>query len=195
MGSTLSLLISEKKYKSLDIVILSPCEESIPFDKEAGCIVEECRKVYTEIFGLEMEQLKIYSFPVRRLNEFRQDILEALIQLKEEINPDIIFTTSIYDTHQDHQVVGIETERAFNGTQTILAFEIFKNYSHYKNILYVKCTDDDLYKKMKALECYDSQSHRFYFSKDIIKGIMLARGSQCGYDGIVEAFEVIKMVL
>ena len=67
--------------------------------------------------------LTVHDFDVRTFPEHRQDILELLVALWEEWQPDVVFQPSLHDVHQDHQTVAEEGLRAFKRT-TILGYEI-----------------------------------------------------------------------
>ena len=60
---------------------------------------------------------------MRTFPEHRQEILELLIELWNEWEPDVVFQPSLHDIHQDHQAIAAEGLRAFKRT-TILGYEI-----------------------------------------------------------------------
>src|SRR5204863_8982083 len=78
--------------------------------------------------GIGPESLTVHDFDVRTFPERRQDILELLVALWEEWQPDVVFQPSVHDVHQDHRTVAEEGLRAFKRT-TILGYEIpWNNY-------------------------------------------------------------------
>ena len=58
--------------------------------------------------GIKKENLFIYGYPVRKLNYNRQEILETLVALKKEVQPDLVFIPSLKDIHQDHSTIAQE---------------------------------------------------------------------------------------
>ena len=73
----------------------------------------------------------IFIFPVRRFSETRQDILEELVALRDDYNPQFVFTSHPNDTHQDHSQIGQEARRAaktnllyFGGHGMVHAFSV-----------------------------------------------------------------------
>ena len=105
---------------SVIYVAFSDCKDSIPDGFEKDTLFKECEKA-TKILGIN--DVRIFDFPVRRFSEKRQQILDKLIELKNELNPDEILTPSTFDIHQDHHVVTSEAIRAFKN-RTILGYEL-----------------------------------------------------------------------
>jgi len=113
-----------------------------------------------------------------------------LISIKKSLDPDIVFTPSTYDTHQDHQVITQEAIRAFNCT--ILGYEMPHKIMPIRNLCYIKIDHKHLIKKMEAANCYESQKFRGSWDKDLIEGLARIRGKQVN-EIYADAFEVIKM--
>ena len=67
--------------------------------------------IYT--LGIPEQNLKLFRYDVRTFNYHRQAILDDLIQLREEIQPDTVFIPSLTDIHQDHKTMAEEALRAF----------------------------------------------------------------------------------
>ena len=65
----------------------------------------------------------MHDFDVRTFPDRRQEILELLIALWNDWQPDVVFQPSLHDVHQDHQTIAAEGLRAFKRT-TILGYEI-----------------------------------------------------------------------
>ena len=60
---------------------------------------------------------------MRTFPDHRQEILELLIEIWNDWQPDCVFQPSLHDVHQDHQTIASEGLRAFKRT-TILGYEI-----------------------------------------------------------------------
>ncbi|HEY3105772.1 MAG TPA: PIG-L family deacetylase, partial [Gaiellaceae bacterium] len=119
-GGTMARLVeggAEVRY-----VAFSIATKSLPEGFPPDTLAREVREATAEI-GLPDEQLILHDFEVRTFPERRQEILEILISLWEDWQPDIVFMPSLHDVHQDHQVVAAEGLRAFKRT-TVLGYEI-----------------------------------------------------------------------
>jgi LmbE family N-acetylglucosaminyl deacetylase len=96
----------------------------------------EVRKA-TRILGIREENLLIYNYEVRKLNYFRQEILEDLIKIRSTIQPDIIFIPSLNDIHQDHCTIAQEGLSAFKNS-TILGYELIWNNLTFNTQCFIK---------------------------------------------------------
>jgi len=100
-------------------------------------------------------------FKVRELSYHRQDILEEMVKLKNDICPDLVFLPSSNDVHQDHSTVSIEGIRAFKNT-SILSYEIPWNNIEFKTEAFVMLSEENVNTKIHALDAYNSQKGRSY---------------------------------
>lgn len=150
-------------------------------------------KLATAELGIVDEDCLILNFEVRRFPEFRQQILEKMIELNQIYNPDMVFLPSINDTHQDHHTIAQEGFRAFKKT-TMLGYEVPWNNLDFRTSCFVDISEKDLEKKISALSMYKSQSHRNYASAEFIRSLANIRGVQIGKH-YAEAFEVIRWVI
>lgn len=174
----------------VDYVALSCCEKSVPPEYPADILVHEV-KAATRILGIDNPV--VLDFEVRDFPGQRQKILDALIVLRREIEPDIVFAPSRYDTHQDHKTTIDEVMRAFKNC-TILGFEQPWNNITFNTLAFIPITKDNLGKKIRALKCYKTQLGRNYFNEEFIRGLAVTRGTQIEVP-FAEAFEVIKWVI
>ena len=170
-------------------VAFSIAEESVPSSFPKNICHLEVKKA-TSILGIKKSDLIVHRFPVRRFPEFRQEILEILVELNSEISPDIVFVPSTNDTHQDHQVVASEGFRAFKKT-SILGYEIPWNNLTFNTSSFSLLEERHLDLKIKSLKCYISQLGRNYVTEDFIRNLASVRGAQIG-ETYSETFEVIR---
>jgi len=150
-------------------------------------------KKATKVLGIPENHLILYDFPVRRFPEFRQNVLEEMIKLRRELQPDLIFVPSLNDIHQDHQVVAREGLRAFK-RHSILGYEEPWNNIVFESRSFVTLEKRHVEKKVEALMCYESQMHRAYLSERAIWGMAELRGTQLE-GGYAEAFEVLRWII
>ena len=174
----------------VEYVALSCCEKSVPPQYPKDILSREVQAA-TKILGIKKPIL--FSFEVREFPKFRQEILDALIRLRMKIQPDIVFTPSRSDTHQDHKTTVEETIRAFKKC-TILGYEQPWNNITFNTLAFIHLQEEQVQKKIDALSCYETQKDRTYFNPDFIRGLALTRGTQIE-ETYAEAFEVIKWVI
>lgn len=189
-GGSIAKFIEESK--EIYYVAFSTAEASVPngFPKN---ILEIEVKEATSILGIKPDNLIIYKFQVRKLNYVRQEILEELVRIKRDINPDLIFIPSPNDLHQDHQTVAMEGMRAFKGS-SILGYELLWNNITFSTQAFIKLEQRHIEKKIEALKSYKSQSHRNYMKEEFIWSLARTRGVQINTE-YAESFEVIRWVI
>lgn len=188
-GTILRLIESGSKVR---YVALSRCEESVPDGLPPDALVHECLECMRRI-GIPEDRVEIGTLPVRHFPAHRQQILEHLVQIKNEWSPDLVLLPSSYDTHQDHATINQEGLRAFKNT-SILGYELPQNLVSFANTAFVVLSKPLVEKKIEALSAYASQEFRKYSSADFIRGLAVVRGAQCNTD-YAEAFEVIRLVI
>lgn len=178
--------------KEVYYVAFSTAEESVPAGMPKNILEIEVKEA-TKRLGIPASNLIIYKFQVRKLNYVRQEILEELVKIKKEINPDLVFIPSPNDLHQDHYTVAMEGMRAFKQV-SILGYEIPWNNITFHTQAFIKLEKKHIERKIEALKAYKSQSHRFYATPDFIWSLAKTRGVQIGAE-YAETFEVIRWVI
>lgn len=173
-------------------------EEAVPEELPRDILLSEAR-ISAKILGIMPQNLFMYRYPVRKFPKFRQEILEDMIKLKKEINPDLVFMPSKYDIHQDHSVIATEGLRIFKFT-SILGYELVWNNIAFEATSFIFLKESHVKKKLEALECYKSQILRLkklgripIFSQGV-KALMEVRGIQAGTH-YAEAFNVVRWVI
>ena len=189
-GGTIARLIGEGT--EVHYAALSIAEDSVPKGLPRDILATEVAKATQEL-GIDEKHLQVERFPVRRFPEFRQQILELLVDLNRRISPDLVFIPSSTDTHQDHQVVSQEGFRAFKRT-TILGYEIPWNNLTFSTNAFFFLESRHLEAKLRSLRCYVSQLGREYVDEQFIRSLARTRGVQIGAE-YAESFEVIRLVL
>jgi LmbE family N-acetylglucosaminyl deacetylase len=129
---------------------------------------------------------------VRRFTEVRQDILEYMIKLRYELNPDWVFMPSSRSLHQDHQVIHNEGMRAFKGF-TCLGYDLPWDTFEFPTTSFQVLEESHIESKISALKMYKTQAHRGYVDADFIKSLARVRGEQ-GHCKFAESFEVLRMI-
>jgi LmbE family N-acetylglucosaminyl deacetylase len=173
-------------------VAFSTAKESVPEGMPENILEIEVKEA-TKRLGIPPENLIIFGFTVRKLNYARQDILEELVKIRKEINPDLVFMTSPHDLHQDHYTVSQEGLRAFKNT-SILAYEIPWNHLTFNTQSFIRLEERHIAQKVNALDAYNSQKMRNYASKEFIYSQATMRGTQIGTQ-YAETFEVLRWII
>ncbi|HEY8846113.1 MAG TPA: PIG-L family deacetylase, partial [Candidatus Limnocylindrales bacterium] len=140
----------------------SACEESVPEGFDPDVLKREVLDAI-EVLGIPRERFHLYDFRVRHFPANRQAILEELVVLKRQIEPDLVLLPSSSDIHQDHAVVAAEGIRAFKHA-TILGYELPMNTISFQHACFVRLEPRHLEIKVRHAAAYVSQQHRPYMS-------------------------------
>lgn len=189
-GGTIARFIEQGK--KVYYVAFSSCEKSVPATLPKNILQVECLQA-THALGILQSNVILLDFAVRVFPEFRQEILDQMIKIRNEIKPDLVICPSSFDTHQDHAVVHAECIRAFLRTTSIWGMEHPWNNLSFKTDIMVELTDKHIQKKISALGQYNSQSFRDYFKEEYIRGCAYTRGMNAGVR-FSESFECIRML-
>ena len=189
-GGTIARLIEDGAI--VYYVAFSTADKSVPDEFPSNQLEIEVRHA-TQILGIMQEHLFIFNYEVRKLNYVRQEILESLILLRKEIDPDIIFIPSPRDIHQDHSTVANEAIRAFK-TKTIYGYELIWNNIDFKTNAFIVLQERHVAKKIEALNAYQTQAGKDYLNPDFIRSLAVVRGTQIGKP-FAEAFELIRTII
>ena len=145
-----------------------------------------------KVLGVSEEQILMGPFSTRVFPDSRQDILEYFLKLRKDFQPDLIFTHSKQDVHQDHNTMTEEALRAFRGI-TVLGFDVVRSsYGFFPHFL-VEVTEEDVNKKIEALSQYETYKDRYYFNSDLTRSIMIRHGAlaECPF---AEGFDILRIV-
>ena len=142
--------------------------------------------------GVSGEKIIFGPFVTRVFPDSRQDILEYFLKLRADFKPDLIFTHSKQDVHQDHNTMTDEALRAFRGI-TVLGFDVVRSsYGFFPHFL-VEVTEEDVNKKIEALSKYDTYRDRYYFNSELTRSIMVRHGALAERP-FAEGFDILRIV-
>jgi N-acetylglucosamine malate deacetylase 1 len=154
-------------------------------------VVEEQHRSMN-ILGVKEKNIIVGQFETRRFPHFRQEILEYLIQVNHEYQPEIVFTHTRADIHQDHATVTEEVLRAFRGT-TVLGFDVLRSsYGFFPNFL-VEVTEQDLELKIRALAEYKTYANKYYFDPGITRATLIRHGALAERP-YAEGFDILRII-
>ena len=186
-GATIAKYIAAGK--EVIYIAFSTCSQSLPPELPSDTLSKECLAA-TKALGIQKTIL--FDFEVRRLLFHRQEILEELIKLNKEIQPQAVFIPAEHDVHQDHQVIYAEGLRAFKNSN-VLGYELPWNNFRFQPNYFERISEDHLYKKQEALKEYRSQKDRKYMSREFLRSLAVVRGVQ-GNSELAEAFEIYRLM-
>jgi N-acetylglucosamine malate deacetylase 1 len=145
-------------------------------------LIDECSSS-SKILGVH---LLLNNFRVRRFSEERQKIADYFYSMRDDY--DTVFTHSSEDRHPDHRTIGEESLRVFTGN----LFTYIAPWNGEENANYfVELSPGQLQKKLEAIQCYKSQTHRKYMNPDFIRSWAIYNGIKAGYE-YAEAFRLVK---
>jgi LmbE family N-acetylglucosaminyl deacetylase len=172
-------------------VAFSTASRSLPEGFPPDTLAREVAAASAAI-GLAEGALTVHDFEVRTFPAVRQEILEVLIEVARDLQPDAVLLPSVGDIHQDHAVIAAEGLRAFKRT-TVLGYEIPWNTFRFHKQAYVVLDERHVERKVRALACYESQQHRNYANEEYIRNLARTHGIEIGQP-FAECFEVVRWV-
>jgi len=176
----------------IHIAAFSICEESVPEGFPKDTLYHEWLAA-SEQLGIPRDCLHLFKYPVRYFPNHRQEILEHLIDFRDNLKPDLVFLPSLQDLHQDHKTVAEEGLRAFKGC-SILGYEIPWNNILLETRSFIYLEKRHVEMKIAALKQYQSQNFRGYADPGFIFSLAKTRGVQIEVP-YAEVFEAIRLIL
>ena len=167
----------------------SACMQSVRKNFPEDILISEVKKA-SKILGIKKQNLYLSDFEVRTFNYRRQEILETILDLKKNIDPDIVFIPSLRDLHQDHSTIANEALRAFKFC-SLLSYELPWNNLNFNTNAFVTLSQKNIQKKIESIKVYKSQSHKSYSKPEFIMSLALTRGVQINTK-YAECFEVLR---
>ena len=144
------------------------------------------------VLGLPKEKIILGPFTTRIFPNARQEILEYFLQFRKDFQPDLIFTHSRQDVHQDHNTMTDEALRAFRGI-TVLGFDVVRSSHGFFPHFLVEVAEEDVNKKIEALSRYETYRDRYYFNSELTRSIMLRHGA-LAQRPFAEGFDILRIV-
>lgn len=165
---------------------------SLPPLVEREVFMSEFRRSAKHL-GLDAERITLRDFDPRNLFDSRTEILQLFYDLNAQFRPDLVLIPNSQDIHQSHEVVCAEARRAFK-YKTLLGYELPWNNFEFSMDVFVTVTEEDVAAKVDAINAFETQKHRMFFSNDIVGDLARVRGKQIGRE-YAECFELIRMIL
>jgi|SRR5437879_385735 len=193
LGGTIVRLLEEDH--EVYYFALSICEDSVPDGFPRDILLQECADS-TKALGISPQLLTIMRYPVRRLPEHRQEILDEFIRFRKRVEPDAVFCPSMADVHQDHATTNAEVIRAFRRTSSIYGYDFPWNVLYGAKLdLFYELGESHLLRKIRALQAYKSQlvKEGNPLREEYVRSLAIERGNRIGVK-YAEAFEIIREV-
>jgi LmbE family N-acetylglucosaminyl deacetylase len=159
---------------------------------------EEARRAAAEFAGVSrLDKLLVMDFRDGFLPFVGERIKLLFEELKNDPAPDLIFTHSRDDAHQDHRLIAELTWNTFRD-HLILEYEIPKYDGDVgRPGVFVPLPSEMAQKKVQALyEVFRSQQTKRWFQPELFFSLMRLRGMESNApSGYAEAFYCRKLVL
>jgi len=156
----------------------------------------EARRAAQLFAGAALQEPELHTFPDGFLPYVGGEVKSAFEALKSAVSPDLIFTTSRQDAHQDHRLVGELTWNTFRN-HLILEYEIPKYDGDMGRPGVFFPLEERHYRKKvdHLIEIFQSQLSKRWFDPQTFLSLMRLRGMECNApSGYAEAFYCRKMV-
>ncbi len=189
-GGTIAKFIEEGH--EVAYAAFSACQQSVLPQFPSDILITEV-KAATKVLGIKSENLLLFDYDVRTFGYRRQDILDDLIKIRQDIKPDLIFMPDLQDVHQDHATIATEGLRAFKFS-SILSYELPWNNLSFTTSSFVHLDERHVQTKVNALNEYQSQAHRPYSDEDFLRSVARTRGVQIGTK-YAEAFNIVRWII
>jgi LmbE family N-acetylglucosaminyl deacetylase len=156
--------------------------------------IEAQRSAESLLAGAKQKQVEIHRFRDGFFPYVGLEIKEAFEKLKDQVSPDLIFTHTRADLHQDHRLVNELTWNTFR-EHLILEYEIPK-YDGDLGLpnLFVALDVGLVEKKIRhLLDFFATQRDKRWFDEETFRGLLRLRGVEAGVH-YAEAFYARKVV-
>ena len=144
------------------------------------------------VLGVPKQKIILGAFTTRVFPDARQEILEYFRTLRDDFKPDLIFTHSKQDVHQDHNTMTDEALRAFRGI-TVLGFDVVRSSHGFFPHFLAEVTEENVNKKIEALSKYETYRDRYYFNAELTRSIMVRHGALAERP-FAEGFDILRIV-
>jgi len=194
MGGTINKLINSG-YNVHHLILSSSNQQAIARGYDPNQLIEESWKANAEL-GINKDNYHLVNpgYDTDYFHIYRQEVANTLFKAKEYYKPDVVFVNSRFDTHQDHQVTYNEATRIFKEIG-IIGYEFpYNNFSFRYNMV-VGLTKENMYHKVEAVKCFESQHDRVYSNENYIRSLAKAHSVRIkSTHPYAEAFEVVRIV-
>ena len=159
-----------------------------------SCLDDTRKKEWCNLMNyLKPSNGEIYLFKGDSLPDHRREIRVELEKIKREVNPDIVFTHTLNNTHQSHIALAEEVERIMRNI-TVLGYAGVKSAPSFVPTVFFEVTEEELEGKIKLISFIESESHKYFLQPDLIRAVARVNGSKIGVR-YAEAFDVVRVAV
>lgn len=173
------------------VFYFSDCQKSTRQLGFSSNVLRQENKFVIKSLGVPSKNVFFEDYPVRDFFKFRQNILERMIEFRENIQPDIVLLPGTKDIHQDHKCIFEEGCRCFKNHATLIGFSYPWNSFEDVNNIFIEIDKVTADKIVSLLGNYKSQKTRLYMKEDFIRANFIANGIKIGKPMAV-GYEFIK---
>ncbi|MEX5259378.1 PIG-L deacetylase family protein [Kocuria sp. CPCC 205263] len=141
---------------------------------------------------LGLSDMRVLDFPDTRLETVGNDMVAAIESAMTEFGPDVVFTHSAHDQHQDHYAVHQATLRAARAHHSILCFESPSVTRDFDPSVFVDI-DGYVDVKVEAVLTHRNQAGKPYMTPQRVRAMAAFRGAQAKNSN-AEAFEPVRLL-
>jgi len=188
-GGTLAKLFGQQKVSELYVCVLCSRE------KNTGELFEDVllqQKKSFSILGIKPKKILNHRFRSRFLPSHEDEVRLILNSYKKDFCPDTVLTHYPEDPNQDHSSLFEQVYRVFRNTN-ILSGEIPNTGDDLKPNLFIKLDTSLIEKKYLALNAYNAENNKRYFTKEAIYSLAYVRGLHSMKSNLCEALRIIRM--
>jgi len=158
----------------------------------------EARRAADLFVGCDrLEMPRLQSFPDGFMPFSGAEVKAVFEDLKTQVSPDLVFTHSRHDAHQDHRLIAELTWNTFRD-HLILEYEIPKYDGDVgQPSVFVPLSVETCRKKVRfLLDAFPSQREKRWFEESTFMALMRLRGMECNAaSGYAEAFFARKLAV
>ncbi len=147
--------------------------------------------------GIGEARVEVHAFRDGFLPYVGSEVKEVFEELKQRVDPQVVFTHAGYDFHQDHRLACELTWNTFR-SHLILEYEIPKVDGDIgRPNVYVPLTQELVDRKLDLLDRhFPTQAGKHWFDRDTFKGLMRLRGLEAvAPERFAEGFTSRKVTL
>lgn len=153
------------------------------------CRVAEAREA-ASVLGVE--DVRVLGFSDTKV-AYGDELVKAIEDHLDEIQPDRAYIHSQEDTHQDHRNTSLSSVAATRRCDEVLAFESPSTRSSFAPQFYIAFPADTLDRKVESIRTHESQSEKKYLEAEAMEGLARFRGRQANAR-FAESFQVVRLV-
>ncbi len=172
-GATLLKLKDEHDAK-IHLIICSRGEL-----KSNGAMREKEQKLSAKMLGVD--SCVFLNFPDGSIGNQKKELIKQIEKVVLIHKPDVVFTHSDMDHHQDHLAVFSASIAALRLSLSSILLYASVNYKRDKRVNVIVDVSNYFDKKIKILKCFESQDKVWYFETEFIRSLAVVAGRKYGF--------------